>query len=291
MGQYSIKELEKLSGIKAHTIRIWEKRYQLIAPGRTDTNIRLYSDHDLKKIINVAIANNAGVKISHIARLSNDELTRLVSEKSSSGGEMASPIDQLVVAMVELDEPTFDRVLTKLAQSMGFEDLITQVVYPFLEKIGILWQTGNITPAQEHFISNLVRQKMMVAIDGLPYPPASSPKAVLFLQENEYHEIGLLFYCFLVKKYNIRPIYLGQSVPYQDLLHVVKAHNPKYLITSIVTTLNQDIFHDYFNKLSQDFPKQTILVSGQAAQQLEVGRYPKIRHFGSAQALKSFLKG
>ena len=288
MGEYSIKELEKLSGIKAHTIRIWEKRYRLIAPSRTATNIRLYSDNDLKKIINVAIANNAGVKISHIARLSSDELANLVNEKSGHGGKMSSPIDQLVVAMVELDEPVFDRVLTKLAQTMGFENLVTQVIYPFLEKIGILWQTGNITPAQEHFISNLVRQKMMVAIDSLPYPTATS-KAVLFLQENEYHEIGLLFHCFLVKKYNIRPIYLGQSVPYSDLRQIVKTHNPKYLITSIVTTLNQDVFHEYFEKLLNDFPKQTILISGQAAQHINFSRYPRIRHFSSAVGLKALL--
>jgi MerR family transcriptional regulator, light-induced transcriptional regulator len=291
MGQYSIKELEKLSGIKAHTIRIWEKRHKIIAPSRTATNIRLYSDSDLKKIINVAIANNAGVKISHIARLSNDELMRLVSEQSANGGEMASPIDQLVVAMVELDEPAFVNTLNKFTQSMGFEDVVIKVIYPFLEKIGILWQTGNITPAQEHFISNLVRQKMMVAIDGLPYPSASSPKAVLFLQENEYHEIGLLFYCYLVKKYGIRPIYLGQSVPYNDLKQVVSAHQPKYLITSIVTSLNEDIFDKYFKRLSGDFSKQTILISGQAAAGLNLGAYPKLRHFNSVTALKNILQG
>lgn len=291
MGQYSIKELEKLSGIKAHTIRIWEKRYQLIAPSRTATNIRFYSDNDLKKIINVAIANNAGVKISHIARLSNDELIRLVSEQSASGGEMASPIDQLVVAMVELDEPAFVNTLNKFTQSMGFEDLVTQVIYPFLEKIGILWQTGNITPAQEHFISNLVRQKMMVAIDGLPYPPPSSPKAVLFLQENEYHEIGLLFYCYLVKKQSIRPVYLGQSVPHHDLKQVVKAHNPKFIITSIITTFNRDNFHTYFKKMSDDFRKQSILVSGKAAHDLSFTEYPGIKHFTSIKALKDLLAG
>jgi DNA-binding transcriptional MerR regulator len=291
MGQYSIKELEKLSGIKAHTIRIWEKRHKIIEPSRTATNIRLYSDSDLKKIINVAIANNAGVKISHIARLSNDELSKMVSEQGISGGEMASPIDQLVVSMVELDEPAFENTLTKLTQSMGFEDVVTKVVYPFLEKIGILWQTGNITPAQEHFISNLVRQKMMVAIDALPYPTGSAPKAVLFLQENEYHEIGLLFYCYLVKKYGIKPIYLGQSVPYGDLKQVVKSHAPKFIITSIVTTLNQDNFQAYFAKLTEDFKSQTILISGHAALQFNFSSYPKIRHFSSASALKSLLIG
>lgn len=291
MGQYSIKELEKLSGIKAHTIRIWEKRYRLISPSRTTTNIRLYSDADLKKIINVAIANNAGLKISHIARLSHDALHKLVIEKSKDGGEMASPIDQLVVAMVELDEPAFDRVLTKLTKEMGFEALVTQVVYPFLEKIGILWQTGNITPAQEHFISNLVRQKMMVAIDALPHPEGTTKKAVLFLQENEYHDIGLLFYCYLVKKLNIRPIYLGQSVPYSDLQQVVKIHKPKYLITSIVTTLHADSQAQFLARLTADFPKQTLLVSGRAAAHLNLKATPGIGFFSTALELKTRLKG
>jgi DNA-binding transcriptional MerR regulator len=291
MGQYSIKELEKLSGIKAHTIRIWEKRHNIIAPSRTATNIRLYSDSDLKKIINVAIANNAGVKISHIARLTTDELSKMVSEQGTAGGEMASPIDQLVVAMVGLDEPGFESTITKLTQSMGFEDVVTKVIYPFLEKIGILWQTGNITPAQEHFISNLVRQKMMVAIDGLPYPSAAAPKAVLFLQENEYHEIGLLFYCYLVKKYGIKPIYLGQSVPYVDLKEVIKTHQPEFIITSIVTTLNGDNFQAYFDTLSTDFSKQTILISGYAARQVDFSAYPKMRYFTSAASLKSLLVG
>lgn len=291
MGQYSIKELEKLTGIKAHTIRIWEKRHKIIEPTRTSTNIRLYSDSDLKKIINVAIANNAGVKISHIARLSNDELAHLVNEQSASGNEMASPIDQLIISMVELDEPGFESTLTKFTQSMGFEDVVTKVIYPFMEKIGVLWQTGNITPAQEHFISNLVRQKMMVAIDALPYPGASATKAVLFLQENEYHEIGLLFYCYLVKKYGIRPIYLGQSVPYDDLKQVVQAHAPKFIITSIVTTLNQSVFQAYFTKLNEDFPTQTILISGQAALHFDFTPFPRISHFSSANMLKNLLIG
>lgn len=291
MGQYSIRELEKLSGIKAHTIRIWEKRHKIIDPSRTSTNIRLYSDSDLKKIINVAIANNAGVKISHIARLSNDELTRMVSEQSASGVEMASPIDQLIVAMVELDEPGFENIINKLTQSLGFEDLITKVVYPFLEKIGILWQTGNSTPAQEHFISNLIRQKMMVAIDALPYPSASAPKAVLFLKENEYHEMGLLFYCYLVKKYGIKPIYLGQSLPYEDLKEVVKTHQPKFIITSIVTTLHSDNFQAYIARLAADFSKETILVSGHAAGQFDFTAYPEVRYLPTALSLKGLLEG
>jgi DNA-binding transcriptional MerR regulator len=288
MGQYSIKELEKLSGIKAHTIRIWEKRYRIINPSRTATNIRFYSDQDLKKIMNVAIVNNSGVKISHIARLSTDELSKMVGMESDKAIEVA-PIDQLIVAMVELDEPTFEKVLVKLASKLGFEDLILKVVYPFLEKIGILWQTGNITPAQEHFISNLIRQKLIVAIDQLPYPSKTSRKAILFLPENEYHEIGLLFYQYLTRKNGILTYYLGQSVPYSDVKQIAETHQPDFLVSSFVTTFKNDHLGEFLQKLSQDFRKQTILISGRAAQEIDISGLGNVKLFNSAEALKALI--
>lgn len=288
MGQYSIKELEKLSGIKAHTIRIWEKRYGLISPERTDTNIRYYSDHDLKKIINVAAVNNAGVKISHIAKYSDSKLSQMVSHYSDVVLEIA-PIDQLIVAMVELDEQAFEKVLSKLQLKTSFEDLVVQVIYPFLNKIGILWQTGNITPAQEHFISNLIRQKIIVAIDKLPFPGKEATKVVLFLPENEYHEIGLLFYHYLCKQQGLRSIYLGQSVPYTDLKNVMDTHKPKFIITSLIVSLENKKLTQYLQKLSSDFSEQTILISGRAIQPLDLKEFPNFRHFSSASSLKDLI--
>lgn len=290
MGQYSIKELEKLSGIKAHTIRIWEKRYRIINPSRTATNIRFYSDHDLKKIMNVAIVNSSGVKISHIARLTSDELSKMVGAESDIAIEVA-PIDQLIVAMVELDEPNFERLLVKLASKLGFEDLILKVVYPFLEKIGILWQTGNITPAQEHFITNLIRQKLIVAIDQLPYPPKTSRKAILFLPENEYHEIGLLFYQYLTRKNGILTYYLGQNVPYSDVKQTAETHKPDFLITSLVTNFQKGNLDDFVKRLSDDFSQQTILISGRAASEISIGSFTNIKFFNSADSLKSIITG
>ena len=289
MGQYSIKELEKLSGIKAHTIRIWEKRHQIISPSRTSTNIRYYSDQDLKKIMNVAIVNSAGVKISHIARLSHDELAKMVDEQSDQSVEVA-PIDQLIVAMVELDEPNFEKVLEKLGNKLGFEELILKVVYPFLEKIGILWQTGNITPAQEHFISNLIRQKLIAAIDKLPHPSRQAKRAVLFLPENEYHEIGLLFYQYLSRKNGILTYYLGQSVPYADLKQIVQAHQPNFIISSFVTTFKKDHLDTFVKNLSGDFPHQKILISGRAIQQFNFESLPNIEVFSTANGLKSLIR-
>lgn len=264
MGKYSIKELERLSGIKAHTIRIWEKRYRLIEPRRTDTNIRFYSDDELKKIINVSLLNSHGVKISHIADLSQEELIKKVLEFAEKKSEADIYINQMIVSMIDLDEELFEQQLSKLSVRFGMEHTITGIIYPFLDRIGILWQTGNITPAQEHFISNIVRQKLIVAIDSLPYPPKTARIAVLFLPENELHEIGLLFSYYLLKKEGIRVIYLGQMVPYDDIKAIGLSHNPSLFVTSIITGQPPKELQAYINTLSKDFPDSIIVATGKA---------------------------
>ena len=262
MGKYSIKELEQLSGIKAHTIRIWEKRYKVIIPQRTATNIRFYSDDDLKKIINVSLLNNHGIKISRIADMSLQEISDKILEMSEAKGEADIYIDQLVVAMVDMDEEQFEKVLSILVAKFGFEGSITEVVYPFMEKIGILWQTGTITPAHEHFISNLIRQRLVTSIASLPFPTKKARRAILFLPEGELHEIGLLFYHYITRKKGFKTFYLGQSVPHEDLKAVYKIHKPDFLITSLVSFPSPKEFENYINTLSNDFPESTILASG-----------------------------
>ena len=247
MSKYSIKELEKLSGIKAHTIRIWEKRYRIVLPQRSDTNIRSYSDDDLKKIINVSLLNNNGLKISKIADLTAEELVKKVNELSESTSSPDIHIDQLIVAMVDLDEENFEHILSELIQRCGFEKTIITVVYAFLQKIGVLWQTGNISPAQEHFISNLIRQKIIVAIDSLPLAPKNRPRALLFLPEAELHELGLLFYYYLVKKEGFRTYYLGQMVPYKDIVALCQSHSPKIMVTAITSSPDGHSIQEYLN--------------------------------------------
>ncbi|MFZ5973194.1 MAG: MerR family transcriptional regulator [Bacteroidota bacterium] len=290
MGQYSIKELERLSGIKAHTIRIWEKRHQLIAPQRTDTNIRLYSDEDLKKIINVSLLNNRGIKISKIANLTSAELSQKINELSEGNETASIYIDQMVVAMIDMEEEVFEALLGKLTMKFGFERTITEVVYPFLEKIGVLWQTGNITPAQEHFISNLVRQKVIVAIDSLPIPAKTAKRVVLFLPENELHEIGLLFYHFLARKEGFRTYYLGQSVPYNDLKQVYSIHQPHFIVTAITSSPGPKELQHTIDSLAHDFPKCTVLASGAAIRKTAI-KFPSNFHvFDNALKLKELLR-
>ncbi|MFN3841130.1 MAG: MerR family transcriptional regulator [Cyclobacteriaceae bacterium] len=262
MGQYSIKELEKLSGIKAHTIRIWEKRHHIVAPQRTGTNIRLYSDEDLKRIINVALLNNHGIRISQIARMTHEQINRKITELTEQKSDNEIFIDQLVVAMVDMDEEKFEEVIAQLTKRYGFERTITETVYPFLEKIGVLWQAGTVNPAQEHFISNLIRQRLIVAGASLPVPPKNARKAILFLPEGEFHEFGLLFLNYITRSKGIYTYYLGQSVPFADVKAVYEIHKPQFIITAFVSTPAAAGVKDYVEKMANEFSDATIIASG-----------------------------
>ena len=288
MGQYSIKELEQLSGIKAHTIRIWEKRHKIIEPSRTATNIRYYSDLDLKKIINVSLLNTYGIKISKIADMSLDDVNKKVLEISELQNDKGVHIDQMVIAMIDMEEELFEKILNNLILRFGFEKTITEIIYPFLEKIGILWQTQNITPAHEHFISNLIRQKIIVAIDGLPIPPKDSKKILLFLPEGEMHELGLLFYHFLIRKSGYRTYYLGQNVPHEDLISVYKVHQPDFMLTSITSNLTISI-EKYLERLANEFEQTKILASGYQVQKFNGCKKGNIQTFSTALELSKFI--
>jgi len=260
MAVYSIKDLENLSGIKAHTIRIWEKRYSLIRPHRTSTNIRYYTDKDLKKILNIALLNRHGIKISNIARLNDLELKEEIMRLAGSAESKHNIVDALIMAMVELDEIRFLSVLNKSISKIGFKETIIQEVYPFLEKTGILWQAGEISPANEHFVSNIIRQKIISAIDAFShhYNPECK-KFILLLPEGEWHEIGLLFSYYLLREAGHEAIYLGQSVPYSDLLATGASKNFDYILVSSITPGSDFSFISYLEDLGVAFPDKTIL--------------------------------
>jgi DNA-binding transcriptional MerR regulator len=258
---YSIKDLENLSGIKAHTLRIWEQRYNLLQPKRTDTNIRFYDDDDLKLILNVALLNDNGIKISKIASMAPSELREEVMRLTERSLTHDDQIHALTICMIEMDEERFDKILSTNILKLGFEQTMLNVIYPFMSKIGLLWQTGAINPAQEHFISNLVRQKLIVAIDG-QVTQGGGKKFLLFLPEGELHEISLLFASYLIKSKGHKVIYLGQSTPNDDLLSVYKLHQPDYLLTVITTSPSSEYVQDYVTALSERFTSAQILVTG-----------------------------
>ena len=279
MGKYSIKELERLTGIKAHTIRAWEKRYRVIRPARTASNIRYYSDHDLKRLINISILNNHGHKISKIASLSAADINQKVSEISEEHSDYDIMIDQLTMAMIEMNEQRLNKLLYTYIMRLGVEKTMLRIIYPFLEKTGVLWLTNKINAIQEHFATNLIRQKIVVAIDSIANDVHTNGKSiVLFLPENELHEMGLLFCNYLLKKNGHRTYYLGQSVPLADLIEVSKLLRPDCFLTCLTTSLHQEVLEEFVALLSKKFHTSDIYIAGRGTSGIDVD-FPKNTHF------------
>ena len=263
MSTYSIKDLEQLSGIKAHTLRIWEQRYQFITPKRTETNIRYYNSEDLKLVLNIALLKDNGYKISKIASLDQEQMHAEVLRLTEKNLRHPDQINALLLSMIDLDEERFEKVVAANVHKLGFEGTIINVVYPFLSKIGVLWQTGAIHPAQEHFVSNLIRQKMIVAIDGLYVPNSQTvDKYLLYLPEGELHELTLLFTSYIIKVRHNKVLYFGQNLPFDDLTTIYDIHQPKYIVTVITTQPNANQVQEYLDTLASTFPDTTILLSG-----------------------------
>ncbi|MDI9866535.1 MerR family transcriptional regulator [Flectobacillus sp. DC10W] len=263
MSNYSIKDLEQLSGIKAHTLRIWEQRYDILKPTRTDTNIRTYDDVDLKLVLNIALLKEHGYKISEIAQMSPDSMAREVMVISDKQMNYPDQIHALTISMLDLDEDRFEKIISTNTLQFGFENMMVNIIYPFLSRIGTLWMTGSIGPAQEHFISNLIRQKIIVAIDGqLPSLKIGAKKYLLFLPEGELHETSLLFANYLVRARQNKVVYLGQSLPFEELVFAYNVHKPDYLFTVITSVPAQDEIQKYVYKLAHTFPNTKILITG-----------------------------
>ena len=290
MIRYSIKDLEKITGIKAHTIRIWEKRFGIVAPLRTQTNIRYYSDEDLRRLMNVAILNKYGYKISNIQSMSAAELNACVMDLTHQDIDNDHQVDNLVMAMIELDELRFDKIISSSIIKQGFDYTFENLLFKFFEKIGILWQIGAVNPVQEHFISHLIRQKLIMAIDGQQIYVNNYKTFLLFLPENEYHEIALLYLQFLIRKEGHQVIYLGQNVPLIHLKNVFEIHHVDYLVTSVASKLPAEIIEDMLNEFSQLYGDKQILIGGNCLSELSVSIPGNVKSFNSLVDFLEFLK-
>jgi len=274
MGEYTIKDLERLSGIKAHTIRIWEKRYDLIMPDRTDTNRRRYSDQDLRKLLNISILNRSGFKISRIASMSTREMEEKVSHIAQDITGSGTEIESLIMAMISLDEAGFNALIDRSIREDGLEAAFTGLIFPFLERVGILWVTGSIVPAQEHFVSNIARQKLIAHIEARNFKAKSKGKRVLlYLPENELHEIGMLFYSYLARKQGHRVLYLGSATPFDSLIKAMQVWPAEIIVTATSSWFAGINADEYLEKLSQEFNEQLIIVSGALATDIK-GKMP-----------------
>jgi DNA-binding transcriptional MerR regulator len=234
---FNIKNLENLSGIKAHTLRIWEKRYNLLEPERTDTNIRRYSLESLKKLLNITLLYNHGFKISKIASLNVDEIPKLVRSIALKSNSEQVSINAFKLAMINFDYELFDINFDEILQNHDFEYCFMQIFMPLMRELGILWQTGAISPSHEHFITNLVKQKIHLQTESLQRNKFSNddlPIFVLFLPENEIHELGILYLNYLILSKGFRTIFLGQSLQISSL-ETLYSYDTKFNFVSYFT--------------------------------------------------------
>lgn len=263
MNSFTIKDIENLSGIKAHTIRIWEQRYSFLKPQRTETNIRYYSCDEVKTILNIALLNKYGFKISHIDKMNEVEMKEKILSLSGTLAQQERIVNDLIQQMIDLDMEEFERIADNYILARGIEKTIIQIIFPFLEKTGILWLTNHINPAQEHLVTNIIRQKLIVGIEGVSTPLKINKSVLLFLPEGEYHELGLLFLYYLLKSRGATVIYLGANIPMVDMEFVAKLKKPDYLYTHLSTVGNSFNFEKFISLLDKRFKGSKVVISGQ----------------------------
>ena len=263
MTLYSISDLEKLSGIKAHTIRIWEQRYNVLKPQRTETNIRYYEDKDLKVLLNIAFLKKNGYKISKIAQMSDEDLAQALSEVSNFEIAENVQLDALTLSMMEMDEFKFNKVVDTNIDQLGFEKTMLEVIHPFLEKLSMLWLTGSVAHVQETFISNLIRQKLIAAINREEViNTPDTKKFMLYLPEGENQELSLQLMHYLLKTRKFRVAYLGSDITLSDVSDAAGIFKPDYIFTMITETYVGDSVSSYLGQLQSQFPDAHLLLSG-----------------------------
>jgi MerR family transcriptional regulator, light-induced transcriptional regulator len=263
MNLFSIRDIENLTGIKAHTLRIWEQRYNLFCPKRKESKHRFYDCEDLKYLLRIAYLYNHGYKISKIANYSPEEITKMALEVKPDADNYEIFINQLTEASIDFDQVRFEKILHNLILHAGFEKSITCVLFPLLKKLGVLWLTGQVIPAQEHFASALITKKLIVAIDGLEKPVHNGGRRVLlFTPAGENHEIPLLFMQYLLKKQGVPSLYLGKNISLPMLQQICAYQPVTQLYFHIITNFIKCDMFAYLEQLSNLFPDKEIVFSG-----------------------------
>jgi DNA-binding transcriptional MerR regulator len=263
MAIYSIRDLEKLTGIKAHTIRIWEQRYGMVVPARTNTNIRYYTDENLRQLFNIALLNRHGHKISKLAKMTPEEIAARVADISKNSSSQNAQIDALTLAMIDLDEATFDRIFSTYALENGFERTMAELVYPFLDKLNVLWLTNSVSPAHEKFIGHLIRRKLMCAIDQEPAETSRDAATfLLYLPDDESQELTLLFMHYLLRHRRQRVVYLGHRVSLSDLEDACQPLRPDYVFTILQEPIPRQPTQGYLDNAAQAVKPAKLLLTG-----------------------------
>jgi DNA-binding transcriptional MerR regulator len=265
MQKFTIRDIENMCDIKAHTLRIWEQRYNFISPKRTDGQQRYYENEDLKRLLRIAFLYHHGWRISKIDALTEEEIIYQVRTIEKTSGEYQHFILTLIEAAIDFDEKAFNTVLDELIQKFGVEITISRICYPFLKRVGMLWMTNNIIPAQEHFSSYIVQHKIIAETNNLDIASNSKSCILLYTPDGEFHEIPLLFMNYLLKKYGWQTIYLGANIKMQQVIEVAQRQEIVFIFTHIITNFTRFDIDDYFEMLCTKFPDKTIIASGASA--------------------------
>jgi len=288
--RFSIKDLENLSGVKAHTIRVWEQRYGFLKPRRSDTNIRYYTNDELKKMLNAALLTRYGFKISQISKMSDAELQEKVLELHQHEALQDRLVNELITRMIEMDVEGMEEILDHYILNKGIQKTMQAIIFPFLERIGILWSTDRIHPVHEHLVSCLIRQKIIAGIESLVHRPISQQAALLFLPEDEYHELGLLYLYYLLKQRGLQIYYLGGSVPLNNIEYIVKQKNIPLLFTHLTAIPPGFNLSFYVHQLSIHLKNSEIYISGPVVEQIPHKSFPNIHLLHSQEELRQLME-
>lgn len=280
---FSIKDLENLSGIKAHTIRIWEKRYDVLEPMRSDTNIRSYDIRNLQKLLNIVLLHNYGYKISKISKLSQPEIHKLVNEIISEKSAKNHAISTFKMAMMNFDQALFFNTYNKLLSEKSFKEVFYTVFIPLMQEIGFLWQTETISPAHEHFITYLIKQKLLINTEKVQIlePTKNDKIFVLFLPSNEIHELGLMYLNYEILLNGYQSIYLGESIPIESLIDLKNYFENITFVSYFTVEPKQEEINDYIKEFDTKILKDT------THEALLIGR---MTEFIDAKELSSTIK-
>ncbi len=285
---FTIKDIENLSGIKAHTIRIWEQRYSFIKPQRSETNIRYYTNEELKIILNIALLNKHGYKISSIDKMTSEKMAESVMLLTDAEAKEDLVINELLNSMISYKIDEFENLLEKHVDQAGLESTILRIIFPFLQKVGVLWVTNHLNPAQEHLVSNVIRQKLISGIDQQKVKIATAKTICLFLPEGEYHELALLFVNYLMRHRGIKTIYAGCHTPFKDLDTIVNQYRPDFLYSHITSTKSSR-FDEILNHLHKKFGNISTVISGRVTSNHTKKLPPNISLLRSPAEVKNFV--
>ena len=290
MAVYTINDIEKLSGVKAHTIRIWEKRYDFLPHRRTDTNIRFYQDEDLELILNIAHLNRNGLKISKIANLSPEEIKQKVANSCDVDAIFDQQIDGLMLSMFELNEFKFLKILNHKIKEFGFEKTMDNFIYPLLDKLSIMWIAGSVKSVHENFINNIIKRKLIIEIDKIKTDYTTiTKKFFIYLPEYEAHEMSILYTYYLLKSHGVDTLYLGSQLTINDVKDAFDIFKPDYIFTIFNDSFSETPLQPYIDSLLEKTGNSKIILSGYQTIQQKIQDTDRVHILKSLEEIKSFI--